>query len=855
MMNRLRIGLVTTLTVGLCLTSLAPTYANPTPVDDPAVTHSDPQTNAPADTPDADPTDSPSNVPAENSPSPAPLPVDTTPQPSPSDHPQPSTRQQSPSNQTPAQIDPQPIVTHRILAAGQSSPEISALKAEISRVFPEYASRITVDEHYTQAFTQVVKDLQTKNRIYPDGMVGLKTSSLLRNKGIDVWVLEPINSVRALSRGQRSTAVGYAQAWLMYTYPDSCSFTTTDAIFGALTQSCVKKVQQKLGLRATGLIDYEFSQAVQADGVDITVAAGPTIGSLVASSTQWFGATGEHITQLQRFLVYNFPQFGVYSADGKLGAKTTASLKGFQRLHGMGADGGYGKTTAAALREYGLDAWIVSPVTTNWPLVSGERGSYVLNAQTWLVRGFPTLCTFTPDGGFGPLTEQCVKAVQAHYGLPQSGKIDTALSAKLVADDIRITVNSSPSPSKHMFTSYLKNGSRGSAVTSLQVGLNKYFPEYAGFKADGSFGSLTRRAVQAFQRSQGIHPDGMVGLKTAQALREHNIPLWYIPKTQLSKVLKQGSTGSGVLTAELALTYLYPSDCQFEADSRYTAETTTCVKAVQRKLGIYPDGMIGAKTSKALRDRGIPIYFQGYFAPNGYLQPTDRIKSLGGRTNMLTYGMNGVKVRIAQRKLGIWGTMTLASVDSRMQNAVRAFQRRAGIGADGIVGQKTWNAMKTGYSWTVDQYQASPIGLEATKSQRIERMISYAMKQRGSSYTWGGAGPYNLGYDCSGLALQSLYAAGLDPQPIDVIKHSWPQYRTSRELYSHSKLKHYPLSQRRRGDLIFYKSRGIVVHVAIYLGNNQVVHTDYMGRPARVQHYLLNYGTANTAGDVVRPFP
>ena len=34
-----------------------------------------------------------------------------------------------------------------------------------------------------------------------------------------------------------------------------------------------------------------------------------------------------------------------------------------------------------------------------------------------------------------------------------------------------------------------------------------------------------------------------------------------------------------------------------------------------------------------------------------------------------------------------------------------------------------------------------------------------------------------------------------------------------------------PWSQRRRGDLIFYSNNyGTVIHVAIYLGNNKVVH-------------------------------
>ncbi|MDK6831220.1 NlpC/P60 family protein, partial [Actinomycetaceae bacterium UMB8039B] len=245
-----------------------------------------------------------------------------------------------------------------------------------------------------------------------------------------------------------------------------------------------------------------------------------------------------------------------------------------------------------------------------------------------------------------------------------------------------------------------------------------------------------------------------------------------------------------------------------------------------------------------------------YQAPAGYLQPTMSIQSLGWATNTLTYGMNGVKVRIVQQRLGIWHTMKLASVDSSFMSAVRNFQRRAGLPQTGVVDERTWNAMGTGYSWYVDQYQVAPtVSVSASRSEHIEAMISYALAQVGSPYTWGGAGPYNLGFDCSGLVLQALHAGGLDPQPINVLKHAWPDYRTSQELYNYSGFQYLPLSQRQRGDLIFYTSGGVVTHVSLYLGNERVVHTDWMGNPARVDSVWTSYGYSNTAPWVIRPFP
>ena len=236
----------------------------------------------------------------------------------------------------------------------------------------------------------------------------------------------------------------------------------------------------------------------------------------------------------------------------------------------------------------------------------------------------------------------------------------------------------------------------------------------------------------------------------------------------------------------------------------------------------------------------------GYRAPSGYLQPVDSVTPLGWSTNTLTWGMNGVKVRIVQQRLGLWHSRKLASVDSSFVSAVKNFQRRVGLPQTGVVDESTW--------W-VDQHQEVPTSLSATRGERIETMIGYAWNQTDSSYTWGGAGPYGLGFDCSGLVLQSLYKAGLDPQPINVIKHGWPDYRSSQELYKHPQMMHVPLSQRQRGDLIFYTTDGVVTHVAIYLGGDQVIHTDWMGRPARIDHITVTYGWGNMTSDVVRPFP
>jgi peptidoglycan hydrolase-like protein with peptidoglycan-binding domain len=69
----------------------------------------------------------------------------------------------------------------------------------------------------------------------------------------------------------------------------------------------------------------------------------------------------------------------------------------------------------------------------------------------------------------------------------------------------------------HGQRSLLRQGSRGPAVEALQRTLSNL-----GFtlRADGDFGPLTAGQVRAFQRSQGLSADGVVGPQTLRALQQ-----------------------------------------------------------------------------------------------------------------------------------------------------------------------------------------------------------------------------------------------------------------------------------------------------------------------------------------------
>lgn len=62
----------------------------------------------------------------------------------------------------------------------------------------------------------------------------------------------------------------------------------------------------------------------------------------------------------------------------------------------------------------------------------------------------------------------------------------------------------------------LKRGSRGDEVVTLQKKLKQW--GYYDGSVDGVFGAGTEKAVQYFQRKNGLVADGTVGTKTAAAL-------------------------------------------------------------------------------------------------------------------------------------------------------------------------------------------------------------------------------------------------------------------------------------------------------------------------------------------------
>lgn len=121
------------------------------------------------------------------------------------------------------------------------------------------------------------------------------------------------------------------------------------------------------------------------------------------------------------------------------------------------------------------------------------------------------------------------------------------------------------------------------------------------------------------------------------------------------------------------------------------------------------------------------------------------------------------------------------------------------------------NNVEVRYALT-EAIKFSPLEEKANKeASRRNKVVNYALQFVGGRYVWGGNDPHT-GADCSGFVKYVMsHAAG-----VNLPRTSREQAKVGKSITS---------SEMRPGDLIFYTgSNGVVNHVAMYIGNGQIVH-------------------------------
>ena len=349
------------------------------------------------------------------------------------------------------------------------------------------------------------------------------------------------------------------------------------------------------------------------------------------------------------------------------------------------------------------------------PLRQGSTGAAVFTLQRQLNRitkDYPFLGLLTVDGIFGRKMTETVKKFQKQFNLTADGVVGRSTWYKIsyiyvsVKDLAELTSEGEtfsgtlPDGPWNFGSSVLKQGSTGSEVEQMQFWLStlaQYESRIPSVTVDGVYGSGTAAAVRAFQRLYGLTVDGIVGLTTWTELYDQFRSIQSdngTPNAYPGTALRQGSNGQNVRLVQFWLKIartVYSSLNNITVDGIFGSSTAAAVRRFQTYFGLTSDGVVGRTTWNKLYE----VYND---IANRLLSPSLRPGEYPG---VLRNGSTGTAVRELQFYLYLMSayqsSIPSVSIDGRFgaatEAAVRAYQRFAGLPADGIVGRKTWDSL------------------------------------------------------------------------------------------------------------------------------------------------------------------
>ncbi|MBR2634484.1 MAG: peptidoglycan-binding protein [Clostridia bacterium] len=372
-----------------------------------------------------------------------------------------------------------------LLRFGDTGTAVQTLQYYLKTVaaFNPFLRDVAIDGRFGRGTEEAVKAFQSYYGLPVDGIVGENTWNRLVQVYLDMTeggeiLIRPYPGV-LLREGSSGSDVLYVQMLLnrlrgvFVTVPA----LEEDGIFGPRMVSAVREFQRLFGLGADGIVGRETWNRLN------RVFGSVTSGCLDDGRVQTgrllrFGSAGADVSALQRQLntvgSVHSPIPGL-TVDGQYGSATERAVRVFQRIFGLGADGIVGNATrtrlktvadavtngcfavereASAVRvRVGFDeekeiepsAWPedclwASPekeesapsdaerleIGGAWPrLALHSSGRWVrLLKELMLIKGYlpPALCG--DKDRFGEETERAIRALQYHYGKPETGEAD-----------------------------------------------------------------------------------------------------------------------------------------------------------------------------------------------------------------------------------------------------------------------------------------------------------------------------------------------------------------------------------------------------------------------------------------------
>lgn len=350
------------------------------------------------------------------------------------------------------------------------------------------------------------------------------------------------------------------------------------------------------------------------------------------------------------------------------------------------------------------------------PLRQGDRGADVSTLQRQLNRitqDYPFLGRLSVDGIFGPAMTETVKKFQRQFSLTADGVVGRATWYKIsyiyvsVKDLAELTSEGETAGGTLSGGSYpgspLREGDTGAQVEQIQfwlATLAQFSSSIPSPTVDGIFGPATTAAVRAFQRSQGLTADGIVGQNTWTALyREYQSAQSDMGSGYPGSPVRRGDTGDTVKLVQFYLRFAasnYSALPNVAVDGVFGSGTETAVRRFQSYFGLTADGVVGRATWNKLNEVYIDI-------ANDLLAPDQRPGRFPGT---LREGSSGRAVRELQYYLYVlsfyFPSIPRIAIDGQYgaatTAAVRAYQRQFGLTADGVVGPATWASVYSQFS-------------------------------------------------------------------------------------------------------------------------------------------------------------
>ncbi len=242
----------------------------------------------------------------------------------------------------------------------------------------------------------------------------------------------------------------------------------------------------------------------------------------------------------------------------------------------------------------------------------------------------------------------------------------------------------SPTPEPHPSNTIIKEGMTASVVAEIQERLME-LGYMDNDEPTTKYGPITKNAVKLFQRQHKLTIDGCVGLETYTLLMSDQAQKY---------VISIGIEDHDVKELQIRLRELGYLD---KATEYFGTETEAAVKKFQERNGLNPDGKVGEQTREMLY-------------------------SEDAKANYFERGEVSEKLRTYQnrlKKLGYLTTEADGKYGDDTENAVKRFQERTGLIADGYLGPQTIEYLMSSDA----QANALMIGMKGSDVERIQQRL------------------------------------------------------------------------------------------------------------------------------------